>query len=97
MLAGGNGPFINVFVTHMSTVVITDTQSEADFKMIVDAIVGFCVDNLSRNERATLGDKLQDPSLTFASPLAGGWFQKSSARCSTERGAPGPAHRAVCF
>ncbi|UCC29676.1 MAG: hypothetical protein JSU86_15910 [Phycisphaerales bacterium] len=70
MLADGNGAFINGFVTHMSTVVITDAQSEADFKMIVDATAGFCVDNLSLDERATLADRLQDPSLKFESPLA---------------------------
>ena len=46
------------------------TQPACLFEFIVQALTGFCVDNLSPDERTTLADKLQDPSLTFASPLA---------------------------
>ena len=44
--------------------------AEAEFRMIVEALTGFCVQNLSPTERAKLADKLRDPSLTFASETA---------------------------
>jgi hypothetical protein len=53
-----------------SEVTALDSAAEAEFKTIVEALTGFCVQNLSLPDRAKLADKLRDPSLTFASPVA---------------------------
>lgn len=68
--AEANAEFMDGFVEYLTTSVTWDASSKADFELISDALTWFCVDNLSPNERATLADKLQDPSLTFASPFA---------------------------
>lgn len=68
--AGANAEFIDGFVEYLTTAVTWDASGKADFELISDALTWFCLDNLSPDERATLADKLQDPSLTFASPLA---------------------------
>ena len=68
--AEANAEFMDGFVEYLTTAVTWDASGKADFELISGALTWFCVDNLSPDERATLADKLQDPSLTFASPLA---------------------------
>ena len=69
-LTEADAEFIDGFVTYVATAVIPDAEAEGLFELIVEALTGFCIDNLSPDDRATLADKLQDPLLTFASPLA---------------------------
>ena len=59
---------IDGFVNFLATVSVPNAAVN-EFKQLVDEMVNWAVDHLSRDERKTLADKLQDPSLTFTSPL----------------------------
>ena len=73
----GGGPppdedhaFADGFVTYLTTAVASEPEEVEEFSLIVEALTGWCVKDFPYDERAALAQKLKDPSLEFASPVA---------------------------
>ncbi|UCE60309.1 MAG: hypothetical protein JSU63_00895 [Phycisphaerales bacterium] len=62
--------FADWFVDYLTMVEIPDNAARAEFQEIAEALTGWALDHFSIDERETLADRLTDPALTFADPLA---------------------------
>ena len=62
--------FLTGVASLLATVTLSDGLTGEVFGLVIGGITTWCVDNLTREEKERLAEMLQNPLLTFASPVS---------------------------